>query len=77
MKLKDLCKCFKNIAPVVYWMAYIDENNITKRIRVMPHFIINDERQRINNCPQCGLHVRSLELNEEEYKQLTNESNNL
>jgi hypothetical protein len=57
-------------------MAYIDENNITKRIRVMPHFIINDERQRINNCPQCGLHVRSLELNEEEYKQLTNESNN-
>lgn len=60
--------------PIVDWMAYIDPDDTTKRIRVIPHFMVNFERQRINNCPQCGLHVRSLELNETEFKELTNEN---
>jgi hypothetical protein len=74
MKASELCKCFKNIMPIVDWMSYPDPNNITKRIMVMPYFMINYERQRVNNCPQCGLHVRSLELNETEFKELTNEN---
>ncbi|MFZ4671837.1 MAG: hypothetical protein ACOYLT_07470 [Flavobacterium sp.] len=71
MKAKDLCKCFKNIMPNIYWITYSDESNITQKIRVMPHFLIKNERQRINNCPQCGLYVRSIELNENEYKELS------
>jgi hypothetical protein len=71
MKAKELCTCFKNIMPIVNWMTYSDPDNVTKRIRVMPYLFVNNEMQRINNCPQCGLHVRSLELNEVEF----NESN--
>ena len=74
MKASDLCKCFKNIMPIIDWMAYIDPDDTTKRIRVMPHFMVNSERQRINNCPQCGLHVRSLELNETEFEELKGET---
>lgn len=70
MNATELCKCFKNIIPIVNWMAYSDPDDITKRIMVMPHFLINDERQRINNCPQCGLHIRNLALSQAELNNL-------
>lgn len=70
MKASDLCKCFKNTMPIVDWMAYRDSDNPTILIRVMPYFLIRGEKQRINNCPQCGLRVRDLILNEAELEQL-------
>lgn len=66
------CDIFKKYYDQLFsWMVYLDENN--NKINVMPHVNIyneNDERiqLRINNCPSCGVEIRSIEINENNIK---------
>lgn len=59
------CGNFEKMLSAFGWFSFAD---VPSDKLVMPYIEAGGTKWRVNNCPSCGAHVRSVEITKEQFK---------
>ena len=67
-KTQFCCEPYKKMAQTFQWFSYVNKENI--RIFLMPSIKVDEKFWRVDHCPSCGTHTRSIEVPEDEFLEI-------